>query len=176
MKVSTKLRIIALSIFMMSSVANAATSTLGNGPTNLTVAVNRVANSVGAFNFLDIYKFNVSSLSAVTLQVTEVEKDTSVFDSSTGTVTNISLYNIENPSFSYSVFDSTNAVVSKMSSLSIGDYQIRVSGTADGFFGGQYALNFNTTAVTPIPEPSTSMLFGFGLLLLGATTLRKLNS
>jgi hypothetical protein len=129
---------------------------LSYGNTDLLVAVNRDAGVTGAFNFTDIFDLDLTVPASFSFLISELEEPA---------------YNIVNGSFTYGLYDISNNLVTTPSILNPGAYQLRVSGTADGFFGGQYFLSLNVS--TPVPEPELGMLLLAGLLMIGFLSLRK---
>ncbi len=157
-----KLSIVGVSFIAFMSNANATNVTLSYGETPLLVAVNRDAGIVGAFTFTDVYDLYIDpSLTfslPFTFQVTEIEEPA---------------YNIVNGTLTYGLYDSTNSLLTGPYLLTAGQaYQVRVSGTADGFFGGQYLLSTNVST-TPVPEPDISLVMLVGLGMIGLVSLRK---
>lgn len=161
-------------LMTMSGIANATSVNLGYGATEITVAVNRDPSVLTPFSFTDVFNLNVTTSTSFVATVTELEKSISVIDG--GVPTNYSVYNIVNPSFNYGLYDSLNNLVSNTSSLLPGQYQFRVSGTADGLLGGQYFVGLSVASVTPVPEPELGLTLGLGLALIGFVSLRKSKS
>lgn len=151
-----KLFVVAISFLAYANFAHATNVTLSYGNTDLLVAVNRDAGVSGAFNFTDIFDLDLTVPASFSFLISELEEPA---------------YNIVNGSFSYGLYDISNNLVSTPSILNPGAYQLRVSGTADGFLGGQYFLSLNVS--TPVPEPELGMLLLAGLLMIGFLSLRK---
>lgn len=147
---------IAASFFAFASYAQATSVTLSYGNTDLLVAVNRDAGVTGAFNFSDVFDLDLTVPASFNFLISELEEPA---------------YNIVNGSFSYGLYDISNNLVTTPSILTQGAYQLRVSGTADGFFGGQYFLSLNVS--TPVPEPEQGLMLLVGLCMIGMVSLRK---
>jgi hypothetical protein len=112
--------------------------------------------------------------------------------SSGGSVSNLAislsgwgtLYNIDN--LSVQLYGANNALISDLdtnagssSQIKVGsgvfpaadNYYFKVSGKADGSFGGQYVFAVNTL---PVPEPETYAMLLAGLGILGAAARRRM--
>lgn len=151
-----KLLVAAVSVLSFMSFAHATNVTLSYGNTDLLVPVNRDAGVTGAFNFTDIFDLDLTVPASFKFLITELEEPA---------------YNIVNSSFSYGLYDVSNNLVTTPTILTPGSYQLRVSGTADGFLGGQYFLSASVS--TPVPEPDLSAFMLFGLSMIGFLVLRK---
>lgn len=150
-----KISIVAISLFAFANYAQATNVTLSYGNTDLLVAVNRDAGVTGSFNFTDIFNLDLTVPASFSFIISELEEPA---------------YNIVNGSFSYGLYDISNNLLTTPSILTPGAYQLRVSGTADGFFGGQYFLSLNVAAV-PEPDSLWVLLVGFGVI--GLASFRK---
>lgn len=151
-----KLSIVAISFFAFSNYAQATNVSLSYGNTDLLVAVNRDAGVTGSFNFTDIFNLDLTVPASFNFVISELEEPA---------------YNIVNGSFSYGLYDISNNLLTTPSILTPGAYQLRVSGTADGFFGGQYFLSLNVTS--PVPEPDLGLVLLAGFCMIGWVSLRK---
>lgn len=154
-----KLSIVAASVFMFAGYAQATNVTLSYGNTDLLVAVNRDAGVTGPFNFTDVFDLDLTVPASFSFLISELEEPA---------------YNIVNGSFSYGLYDISNNLLTTPSILTPGAYQLRVSGTADGFLGGQYFLSLNVA--TPVPEPKLGFMLLVGLGIIGLVSLRKSHS
>jgi hypothetical protein len=66
--------------------------------------------------------------------------------------------------------DFSGGLTPNYASLTAGDYELHISGTATGAFGGLYGVNLT---VTPVPEPATYGMMVVGLGLLGLAKRRR---
>jgi hypothetical protein len=148
--------------------AYAATASIGYGNTELTVVAPRPSAVTGAFTFTDLYNLTLTGPSSFSAYVSEIEKDLTFVVG--GSFYTNSVYNINNTTFKFGLYDASNNLVSDTSSLLAGNYQFRVTGSATGALGGQYFIGLNVSAV-PEPEMALSMLFG--LAAIGAVVRRK---
>jgi hypothetical protein len=154
-----KLSIVSAAVFVFAGHASATNLTLSYGTTNHLAIVNRDAGVLDEFTFNDVYDLDMQVAGVFSLLTTEIE------DAS---------YNIVDSSFSYGLYDIDNNLLTTPSILTPGAYQLRVTGKADGFSGGQYFLSFNVT--TPVPEPDLGLMMLFGLTMMGLVSLRKSHS
>lgn len=154
-----KISIVSAALFAFAGHANATSLTLSYGTTDYLATVNRDAGVDDAFTFSDIYDLDMQVAGKLSFLITEIE------DAS---------YNIINDTFSYGLYDVDNNLVTTPSILTPGLYQLRVTGSADGFSGGQYYLSFNVS--TPVPEPDLGLLMLVGLAMMGLVSLRKSHS
>jgi len=154
-----KLSIVSVAVFAFAGYAHATNVTLSYGTSDLLVAVNRDAGVVGEFTFNDVFDIDLQVPASLSFLITELPEPA---------------YNIVDSSFSYGLYDLSDNLVTTPSILTPGAYQLRVTGKADGFSGGQYFLSFNVT--TPVPEPDLGSMMLFGLTLMGLVSLRKLHS
>lgn len=148
--------------------AYASTATIGVGTTELTVVAPRPSTVTGAFTFTDFYNLTLTGPASFSAYVSEIEKDVT-FMAGGGFYT-YNIYNIDNTTFKFGLYDASNNLVTNTSSLGAGTYQFRVTGSATGALGGQYFVGLNVSAV-PEPEMALSMLFG--LAAIGAVVRRK---
>ncbi|MBF4991778.1 PEP-CTERM sorting domain-containing protein [Methylophilus sp. QUAN] len=156
--------IVTASVVAFTGNANATNVTLSYGDTPLLVSVNRDAGVIGAFNFTDIYDLFIDpSLTfslPFTFKTTELEEPA---------------YNIVDGTLTYGLYDSSNTLLTGPYLLAAGEsYQLRVSGTADGFSGGQYFLSTNVS--TPVPEPDLALIMLAGLGMISLVSARKSHS
>jgi hypothetical protein len=166
------LKRIAAATAMLCSVgaASAADWSIGALPTSPASYGTFVNHTVG--DFIDTVSFSVPEgtlgVSANVLSVTDV---------------------IDGVGYAYHISDLTYSVwmgatqvgatysgglTPSYTSLLAGDYTLKITGDADGNFGGLYGLNL---AVTPVPEPATygMMMVGVGLLALTARRRKASN-
>lgn len=153
------LSIVSATVFAFAGYANATNVALSYGTSDLLVPVNRDAGVLGEFTFNDVFDLDLQVPASLSFLITEIE------DAS---------YNIIDSSFSYGLYDIDNNLLTTPSILTPGAYQLRVTGKADGFSGGQYFLSFNVTS--PVPEPDLGLMMLFGLTMLGLVSLRKSHS
>lgn len=123
---------------------------------NVITVVNRDADVLTNFEFNDVFDLDLQEPVSLSILVGEVEEPT---------------YNIIDETFKYGFYDAEDNLITSPFNLTPGKYQLRVSGTVDGFSGGQYFLNANV--VTPVPEADKGILLMVGLLMIGLVSLRK---
>jgi hypothetical protein len=170
-----KLKFIAfytVGLFALTSNASATTLTLGMGNTDVVITAAAGANGVAsAFN--DIFNFTLSGPGKVNYRVTEKEFALAlVSPGSPSTSTTYQIYDIQDKSFSYGLYNSLDQLISlsNLDNLIDGAYYFKVSGLTAGLLGGQYSLNIN---ISPVPEPQTTSMIALGLGLIGLVSLRK---
>jgi hypothetical protein len=154
-----KLSIVTAAMIAFTGYAQATNVTLSYGTTDLLGVVNRDAGVIGAFEFNDVFDLDLQVPASLSYFITEMPE---------------AAYNIVDSTFTYGLYDVDNNLLATPSILTPGAYQLRVSGTADGFSGGQYFLSFNVT--TPVPEPDLGLLMLVGLTMMGLVSLRKSHS
>lgn len=117
--------------------------------------VNRDADVLTNFEFNDVFELDLREPVSLSISVGEVEDD---------------VYNIIDNTLSYGFYDSQNNFISTPVNLLPGLYQLRVSGTAYGFGGGQYFVNAFTT---PVPEADAALMMLVGLMMMSLVSIRK---
>ena len=97
-------------------------------------------------------------------------------------IPNLTLFNITG--LSAQLYTSTNVLIDDLDDnagstseikvgsglFSTGDYYFKLSGTADGTFGGQYVFAVTTL---PVPEPESYAMLLAGLGVMGAIAMRR---
>lgn len=145
--------------------AYASTASIAYGTTELTVVTPRTT-------FTDYYNLTLTGTSSFSAYVNEIEKEVTFIDS-VGGFNTYNIYNINNTSFKFGLYNAANTLVTDTSSLAAGTYQFRVEGTATGALGGQYFVSMNVASVTAVPEPETNALMLLGMGVIGFVARRK---
>lgn len=160
-----KIKELALGTFLFlafSASAYAATAHFNYGVSTLDVYP-----SAGAF--ADAYTFElIGANSSIDYTVTPITKTIDVGGSI------LSTYNFQSGAFgfTYGLYDSVDTLITDSSSLAAGIYTLKVSGIANGIYGGYYRINANV-AIVPVPEPESTLLMLLGLSAIGLASLRK---
>ena len=168
----SKLRGLALATLLVTGFAteaSAATATLGAGNTNLIITAPSGTNGASV-TFNDVFNFTLTGPGKVSYQVTEKEVQFG-FPTPSG-FSIYQLYDIDDNSLSYGLYNSANQLVTNLNSLTSGAYSFKVTGLTTGLFGGQYSLKMNITAL-PVPEPETNLMMLLGLAAIGSIARRK---
>ncbi len=158
------LSIVTAAAFAFSGYAQATNVTLSYGETPILAVVKRdagVSDPSEPFNFTDIYDLYIDPDLTFTLPFTfqATAYDEPGYALTAGTLT-------------YGLYNAANTLLTGPYFLSPGEsYQLRVSGTAEGFFGGKYFLSTNVS--TPVPEPDLGLVMLAGLGMISVVTLRK---
>lgn len=171
----SKLTGFALATLLVSGFAtnaSATTATLGAGSTSLIITAPSGTNGASV-TFNDIFNFTLTGPGKVSYQVTEKEFQFGV-PTPTGFLT-YQLYDINDSSLTYGLYNSANQLVTNLNSLTSGAYSFKVSGLTTGLLGGQYSLKMNITAL-PVPEPETNLMMLLGLAAIGRIAYRKKTS
>lgn len=159
-----KLSIVTAAAFVFSGYAQATNVTLSYGETPVLAVVKRdagVSEPSEPFNFTDIYDLYIDPDITFTLPFTF--KATAYDEPG---------YMLTPNTLSFGLYNSANILLTGPYILSPGEsYELRVSGTAEGFFGGKYFLSTNVS--TPVPEPDLGLVMLAGLGMIGVVTLRK---
>lgn len=158
------LSIVTAAAFAFSGYAQATNVTLSYGETPILAVVKRdagVSDPSEPFNFTDIYDLYIDPDLTFTLPFTF---QATAYDEPG--------YHLAEETLTFGLYDASNTLLTGPYLLSAGNsYQLRVTGTADGFFGGKYFLATNLT--TPVPEPDLGSMLLFGLTIMGLVSLRK---
>ena len=72
--------------------------------------------------------------------------------------------------FAYGLYDSSNTLISSGSTVSAGNYTIKVTGTGVGAYGGYYG---GSLTVSPVPEAGEWAMMLAGLGLMGFVAARR---
>lgn len=160
------LSIATAAVFVFSGYAHATNVTLSYGETPVLAVVKRdvgVSDPSEPFNFTDVYDLYIDPDITFTLPFTF--KATAYDEPG---------YALAAGSLTYGLYNAANTLLNGPYFLSPGEsYQLRVSGTAEGFLGGKYFLSTNVT--TAVPEPDLGSMLLFGIAMMGLVSLRKLH-
>lgn len=174
MNIVKGLAIAALASFAVN--AGATTVTLGAGSSTLPMVVPAGGLLGPSVSFNDIFNFTLAGPGKISYQVTEKEVVFGYPDPSSSLGFSVAqIYDISDTSFTYGLYNASNALVTDLDNLTSGAYYLKVSGTTTGLFGGQYTLKTTITAL-PVPEPETNLMMLLGLAALGTITYRKKKS
>ncbi len=163
----SKLAIGLTSVLAFSAHANA-TNISGPGSLgSLTTGATVIGNNVGSGAFIDDYTFSVPTASSFSSAVTQT----------TLSIQGITFFNINN--LAEKLYNtSTSSWVTNGASTSIGPlslvagdkYDLKITGTATGNYGGTYG---GVLAVAAVPEPTESALILSGIAMLGFIAARR---
>lgn len=158
------LSLVTAAAFAFSSYAQATNVTLSYGETPVLAVVKRdagISDPSEPFDFTDIYDLYIDPDLTFTLPFTF---KATAYDEPGYKLTPFTL--------TFGLYNSANTLLTGPYLLSPGEsYELRVSGTAEGLFGGKYFLSTNVS--TPVPEPDLGLVMLAGLGMIGVVTLRK---